>query len=207
MYILAPVQSISMKITILFIAGTLFIASCSKKAESVIDQPVTPLTSQYTTYLIRQGQHFSDNTAYKPVSVSEMKFLARFDSSAVYHSSNPVNQYDINKLYGFSDNGTDHHQFSARIGWRWSDGALRLFAYVYNEGVVSSKEITTVNIGAEVSCSIKASGSRYIFSVNEHVVEVLRLGKTLKGEGYQLYPYFGGDEPAPHEIRIQIKQL
>jgi hypothetical protein len=34
-----------------------------------------------------------------------------------------------------------------------------------------------------------------------------RESKTEKAEGYKLFPYFGGDETAPHNISIWIKEL
>ena len=134
-------------------------------------------------------------------------FLARFDSTAIYQTQSIENQYDINKLYGFSDNNSDHHQYSARFGWRWSDKALRLFAYVYNGGAVISKELTTVMIGAEVNCSIRISGDNYLFTVNGITTSMPRTATTDKAKGYQLYPYFGGDESAPHQINIWIKNF
>ncbi|MGI8584586.1 MAG: hypothetical protein ACR2KX_20545 [Chitinophagaceae bacterium] len=79
-----------------------------------------------------------------------MNFIAKFDSTAIYSNVNPDNRLYINKLYGFSDNNPTHQQFSARFGWRWSDNALRLFGYVYNDGV--RKELGTVAIGTENNC-------------------------------------------------------
>jgi hypothetical protein len=131
----------------------------------------------------------------------------RFDNTAVYQAADPENQYDINKLYGFSDNGGLHQQYSARFGWRWSDGALRLFAYVYNHGEVLSEEITTVTIGTEALCAIKVTASQYLFYCNEIIKPMPRKSKTGKGKGYLLYPYFGGNEPAPHDVAIWIKNL
>jgi hypothetical protein len=136
-----------------------------------------------------------------------MNFVVRFDSSAIYETQLAENQYDINKLYGFSDNNTDHHQYSARFGWRWSDKALRLFAYVYNEGAVTSKELTRIDIGTEINCSIKLNGAHYLFTANGTTTEMPRLSTTEKAKGYQLYPYFGGDELAPHQINIWISPL
>jgi hypothetical protein len=34
-----------------------------------------------------------------------------------------------------------------------------------------------------------------------------RTAATEKAKGYRLYPYFGGDELAPHQINIWIKNL
>ena len=135
-----------------------------------------------------------------------MNFIAKFDSTAIYSNVNPDNRLDINKLYGFSDNNSTHQQFSARFGWRWSDNALRLFGYVYNDGVRSSKELGTVAIGTENNCSIKVTEKHYVFSLNGFTDSLLRTSTTVKANGFKLYPYFGGDETAPHNIYIWIKE-
>jgi hypothetical protein len=133
-----------------------------------------------------------------------MVFTARFNSSAIYTTIDPVNQYDINKLWGFSE-GFNHQYNSARIGWSYNTSALRLYAYVYNKGVRYSKEITSVSLNTDISCSIKLSGNTYIFSVNGVVVTMPRALSTTKASGYQLYPYFGGDETAPQDITIDLR--
>ncbi len=163
-------------------------------------------TSSFRQFTIPQGQHYATENSIKAVGVAEMKFVVRFDSSAVYQTVNPENQYDINKLYGFSDNGDQHHSYSARFGWRWSDGALRLFAYTYNSGVRNEKELKTVTIGSEVACAIKVAGEVYQFFVDGKMDTMPRMSSTATAKGYQLYPYFGGDEVAPHEVRIWIRE-
>ncbi len=159
-----------------------------------------------TKYTIRAGQHYCDQNTFKSVKVSQMNFTAKFDNSAIYTTIDPVNQYDINKLYGFSE-GFSHEYNSARIGWAYNDGALRLYGYVYNKGVRLSTEITTVNIGVENNCSIKLSGYNYIFTVNGVSKTLSRANSTSTASGYQLYPYFGGDEVAPQNINIYITNL
>jgi hypothetical protein len=161
---------------------------------------------QFTTYTIQQGNHSCDQSSIKSVKTSEMKFVAVFDESAVYTSVIPENQYDINKLYGFSE-GFNNQYNSARIGWNWYDNALHLHAYVYNKGVRASSEIKTVSIGQEIICSIKVLGSNYIFTVDGVSVTLGRGLATASASGYQQYPYFGGDEVAPHKISIKIKSL
>jgi hypothetical protein len=133
--------------------------------------------------------------------------MVKFDSSAIYQTIDPSNQYDINKLFGFSDNNGPHHVFSARIGWRWSDNALRLFGYIYNNGVQENKEIAAIPIGKEIGCKIKTTSANYIFTVDGNTIAMPRLSTTPLAKGYQLYPYFGGDELAPHDITILIKEL
>lgn len=204
-----------MRTVLLLLAASLFVtAGCKKELtqETLARENVNVTAkggkpvSQYTQYLIREGQHYCDQNTIKSVRTSEMKFIAKFDNSAIYQTVDPVNQYDINKLYGFSE-GLDHQQNSARIGWAWNEGALRLYAYAYNNGIRESQEITTVAIDTDISCSIRLSGNTYIFSVNGISVSLPRALSTSTANGYQLYPYFGGDETAPHDILISIRKL
>lgn len=197
-----------MKSLVMAAAAAFFLTSCHKVADALIDKGTSaPPSGQFVKYTIQKGNNFCDGNGFKQISLSEMKFVVKFDSTAIYQTQSAENQYDINKLYGFSDNNSDHHQYSARFGWRWSDNALRLFGYVYNQGSVSSKELTTVAIGAEINCSIQITPGSYIFYVNGTGYPLMRMATTAKAEGYQLYPYFGGDETAPHLINIWIKNV
>lgn len=184
--------------------------SCKKEITSSIAKetiPASGTSKDYVQYTIHKGNQYCDENIYKPIEYSELKFSVKFDSSAVYATKESANQYDINKLYGFSDNNSYHHKFSARFGWRWSDGALRLFGYVYNDEVRSFKQIGIVNIGSENFCSIKIDTNIYIFTLNNKTDTLARKSTTSKALGYKLYPYFGGDEVAPHDINIWIKEL
>jgi len=181
-------------------------SSCSKSDSNIIKNENVP-TAAFKTYTINAGAHFCNDNTFVPTSINELKFIVKFDSSAIYSTADLNNQDDINKLYGFADNNTQHHQYSARIGWRWSNNALRLFGYIYNEGIVDSKELAPVAIGKENLCSIKSTAQNYIFSVNGITDSLPRKSTTVKAEGYKLYPYFGGDETAPHKITILIKDL
>jgi len=196
-----------MKGFLITLVAALAMPGCNKTAEHIFDKTTSPVFGQFIKYTIQKGNQYCDANAYKAVEASEMKFAVRFDSTAIYETVSPENQLDINKLYGFSDNNADHHQFSARFGWRWSDKALRLFAYIYNNGSVTSKELTSVTIGAEINCSIKVTSTNYLFSVDGVTTQLARMATTEKAKGYQLYPYFGGDEVAPHQINIWIQNL
>jgi len=202
---------------VVLIVLALILSNCSKKdaiqevkSNELISKSVTTssitTTTTFTTYLIRTGQHYCDQSTLKSVKTSEMKFVAIFDSSAIYQSINPINQLDINKLYGFSE-GINNQYNSARIGWRWSDGALRLFGYVYKLGVRYSQEITSVPFNTDITCSIKLSGSNYIITAKGISITMPRGLSTSSASGYQQYPYFGGDEVAPHNIYIKIKNI
>ncbi|MGI8584585.1 MAG: hypothetical protein ACR2KX_20540 [Chitinophagaceae bacterium] len=42
--------------------------------------------------------------------------------------------------------------------------------------------------------------------MNGFTDSLLRTSTTVKANGFKLYPYFGGDETAPHNIYIWIKE-
>ncbi|MBC7889809.1 MAG: hypothetical protein H7Z13_18180 [Ferruginibacter sp.] len=180
----------------------LIVFGCSKNETLIAPAPIYP-NPNYITYTILQGQHYCDKNSFRPFNANQMAFKVKFDSTAIYQSSNAANQFDINKLYGFSE-GQNHHINSARIGWVWNKNALRLYAYVYSDSTRKMKEITAVGIGEEISCSIGISGKQYVFSVNKISTSLERSIEGPAVAGYWLYPYFGGDETAPHNIFIDI---
>ena len=184
-------------------------ATVEKPAKEVNLQAATSLPdlTGYTKYYIQSGQHECSPRPFVSVSYSELKFQVVFDSTAVYTSVLASNQSDINKLFGFSDNNTFHQYYSARIGWRWYNNRLELLAYDYNKSIASSALITAVPIGSVVSCSIKVLPGSYVFTINGIVKTMARSATTITGKGYQLYPYFGGDENASHDINIWIKKI
>lgn len=184
------------------------VASCKK--ENAVTSPnntdTTSIDTGFITYTIQQGQQYCDQNTLKLTNLSAQTIDVIFDSSAIYTTIDPNNQYDINKLYGFSE-GFNHQYNSARIGWRWSNDSLRLFGYVYNNGTRVSSEISAVNIGDTIRCSISLLDSFYQFKVNQRVLTLSRTAVGSVASGYQLYPYFGGDETAPQPITIKIKEL
>jgi hypothetical protein len=161
----------------------------------------------FVEYLIRKGGQSSSPSSYKFYNNQpELRFAVRFDSTARYRTLIPTNQLDINKLYGFADNDKPHHEFSARIGWRWLEEKLELHAYVYNDSVRSSKLIKAVPLQTDIQCSIRVDGKQYVFTVDGTTVTMPRSATSPGALGYRLYPYFGGDETAPQDIRIKIKE-
>jgi hypothetical protein len=202
---------ILLKNSLFGLATVLLFCACNKNgnelAVNASNKPEAVTTAAEKLFLIEKGSHNCIGSSYVPVSLLEQKFTVRFDSSAIYNTAIPLNQLDINKLYGFSDNAALHHDFSARFGWRWSDGALRLFAYVYNGGTVASEEIGVIDIGKDIACALRVKGSQYEFRVGDKVKMMPRASTTPTANGYLLYPYFGGDEAAPHDVRIWIRNL
>jgi hypothetical protein len=116
-------------------------------------------------------------------------------------------QQDINKLFGVGF-FPHHHRNSARFGWRWSivKQKIELFAYVYNRGVRQVEYLDDVRLGDTVTLTITKWSNRFGFIV-EHPIRFQTM-KFLNGNpsfiGYKLGPYFGGNRPAPHKMRLWI---
>lgn len=178
------------------------LSSCEKLEEVL---PEKPSESTSTTYLIKKGQHSSTNK-YVPLEVSKLVFTAIFDSSAIYKTGIQSNQADINKLYGISDCGTHHHQNSARFGWRWFDDQLEIHAYSYKDGQRKYEFITSVALNKEYTYTMELKEDAYLFKINGKTISSER-SCSGKSSGYKLFPYFGGDEKAPHDIKVVIKDL
>lgn len=182
------------------IAAVLFFAvldSCQK----------TTLPSSYTAYIIPRGSHYAQGNNLKMVTKSSMHFVAMFDSTCIYTALDPKNLGDIHKLYGFSDCNSQHHVNSARVGWVWNGKAIDLYAYCYADSVRSSKLLGSVAFNTPIELTIKADSAQYTFTMNGKNTTMKRSCGSAGVSGYQLYPYFGGDEVAPHDVHIFIKDL
>ncbi|WP_276496022.1 hypothetical protein [Pontibacter litorisediminis] len=180
----------------------LSVTACNTVAEvapKVEEEPVT-------VYTIKQGAHYSDKNNVRKRTTHLIRFEVTFDSTAIYTSAKANNQADINKLYGLSDCNTSHHTNSARFGWRWYNNRLELIAYTYLDKKWDYKLLGAVPIGQKVPLELRMEDGQYIFRMNGQEVSMPR-ACTGAAEGYQLYPYFGGDETAPHDITIRIKDV
>jgi hypothetical protein len=178
------------------------VAGCSK----AVDEK-TPVESEYVEYVIPKGQHYAAGNNFRVLEKKSLAFKVRFDSSCIYKLSNASNAGDINKLYGFSDCGANHQVNSARFGWVWNGSVIELYAYCYGESKRSSKLLGTVGIGREIELGLAVESGKYVFMVNGFNEYIQRSCNDDTSESYQLFPYFGGDEVAPHDVRIFIKDL
>jgi len=156
----------------------------------------------YYVFKIKKGQHRSV-TRVEYVKTNILSFTFILTESCKYESKDPINQYDVNKLYGMSDGGS-HTNNSARIGWRYLNNKLEIMAYTHFNGEFQFDKICDVEPNIEYSCQISFLSDKYQFNVNNNIVYLPRY-KNSNNKNYLLYPYFGGDEVAPHDIQIKIK--
>jgi hypothetical protein len=165
-------------------------------------------------YTIEADNHYANgvNFGLHPSGKTVSKTVV-FHSNCAYDLGN-VNQADINKLYGFSVglfSGNDYN--SARFGWRWSTARqqMQLVAYIYVNGQRINEWdadtlLASVDLNSETYTEIAVVDSRYQFKTVSNGVEVVKyLPRGGSGMGYNQYPYFGGDEVAPHTMTIELK--
>ncbi|MFN6945014.1 MAG: hypothetical protein ACK4ND_08685 [Cytophagaceae bacterium] len=184
---------------IIIITILTYCVSCSKLE-------VKPDTTGFVEYTIKENSHRS-TISRRSFEGNELRFAAIFDESAQYQIADNK-QGDTNKLYGFSDcNSNHHHDNSARFGWRWFENQLQIMAYTYVNGKMSFKYITSLDLNKEYEYSLRMNGDKYVFSVNGEEVEMHRACSDEKASGYYLFPYFGGETKAPHEINIRIREI
>ena len=176
----------------------LFFAACNVEIDSPFEEDDQQL------YIIKEGQHESDRKI-KSFKDDVLSFQAKFDESAIYETKREENQADINKLMGFSDCNSHHHENSARFGWRWYNEQLEIHAYCYVNGDRIIQYITSVQLGEMDDYKIEIIDNKYIFTVNGGSrVEIDKNPNCSGNVNYMLFPYFGGDEPAPHDISVTV---
>ena len=146
--------------------------TCTKSSSNLNNSAVQSQTEQSDltagaannaiAYFISKGSQYCTPNPLTFTTQSQLTFKAVFDSSCIYTIVNPVNQYDVNKLYGFSDCGSHHLINSARVGWRWSNDSLRIFAFVHNDGAMLIHAITTAKISSAINCRITCLNSHTV---------------------------------------------
>ena len=158
----------------------------------------------FETFTIRKGEHFS-GTRVEFLESKKLKFKAQFDSSAKYDITDPLMWNAKNKLLGFSDCNAHHQTSSARFAWLWMEDDLEIYAYTYVQGERQEAFVGTVEINSVNTYSIELTNDSYLFYLNNYEPVVMpRESNCDRGVYYMLWPYFGGQIPAPHDINISI---
>lgn len=165
-------------------------------------------------FIIKRGRHKASGLNFGFTFKNEVKYRCSLDKSCLYEF-NDVDDYDINKLCGFSTTW-HHHNQSARFGWRCVDNSqfeILSYSYIDGERKINETEVFgTVLPNEEFEISIKDSGTAYIYSFKKDnkkrpVNFIHKKKKKWFLFNYFLYPYFGGNKTAPHDMLIKIKRF
>jgi len=159
-------------------------------------------------FTIKKGEHYSTPRLVETLQSSKLVFEARFDESARYDFGDVALQSNKNKLLGFSDCNSAHHENSARFTWQWFNDRLEIFAYCYVNKVRVEEFIGVVPLNEFIRYEIERTKEHYIFRLNNQDPVFIQRGSTCEvGVYYKLWPYFGGSIPAPHDVRIDVKTM
>jgi hypothetical protein len=118
--------------------------------------------------------------------------------------------YDQNKLAGIGF-GTNHHNNSVRLTWVPDfahEGMINISGYTYDEKKAGQKFtivfIKSVHIGETVTGRIESRDGGYFITVNDVTVKMDNI-KADPNLCFRLYPYFGGNNTAPHNMTIELE--
>lgn len=167
----------------------------------------------FVLYKVEEGEHHfkrDDAISTRPrVAKDTVEFKAWFTDSCLYDVSLlGKDKDDINKLYGITDCNSTPHQDSVRIGWRHDgQGTIELFSYVYTDGKRAFKKIGSVTPSEQFSIKIDTTPNTVNFWLNGQLVDTTQRDKDCRnGVRFRLFPYFGGNQPAPNDMRIFISE-
>lgn len=156
-------------------------------------------------YLIKKGQHnsgFHLGIHFKKEIVMKREVI--FKENCKY-DLNGIDQSDVNKLFGVSFGL--HQKNSARFGWRWSldKNKIEILTYTYINGVRNFDSLQFVDLEETITLTLEAKADTYCFKFGTSELTIKK--SNTPSYGYFLYPYFGGNQMAPHDINIFIDSL
>lgn len=182
------------KNVLMFIAACTLFMSCEEEADLSRD------------FIVREGEHYASPRIVQSLQSNTLSFSAKFNETAMYHFDDAGFQDSKNKLLGFSDCNSLHHENSARFAWQWYNDQLEIYAYCYVNGERAEKFIGVVKLHEINRYQLKVTDENYVFQLNnQEPINIKRGNVCDKGIYYMLWPYFGGTMPAPHDVHISLK--
>ncbi len=166
-------------------------------------------------YRVPKGQHYAWPPAFGLYwQIKRMHRVVTFDITAKYDLPGTEDDEDVNKLFGWGYLNGGHHKDSARFGWNYNNTTSRvaLWAYCYINGERVMKWICEVPTYLKLLCQIDKIGNVYSFTVADpHNTYYVYGGLDIRFEhnkklAYKLSCFFGGNNPAPHDITIKISK-
>lgn len=119
-----------------------------------------------------------------------------------------IDQYDINKLFGLGFLPGGHHKESARFGWRYdiATDAVFIYSYCYVNGQRITNLLTRLEQYERATLEIKIDRGEYAFYVNDSPLVKIPFKHKYK-VSYPLGVFFGGNQPAPANMAIELNNL
>lgn len=179
-------------------------------------------------FKVKINKNFFHGPRWNFIGINKQEFNLKvyFWENCNYVLTNNIGQ--VNKLYGHSFNlfpwfdkkdkkwKSGHHKNSIRFGWRSIDSdKIELIAYVYVNGERAENVITTIRTEEWTHLNFQETAEFYIFRVIRQNGDsgLYKFRKSITKKGFlnlfifRLYPYFGGEISAPHNMTISLKYL
>lgn len=173
---------------------------------------ITNVPTSDMLFIHKKGKHSSGLhlRSFVPRFGDRFRWVGSFKPSARYFHKD-ADQWDWNKLCGisFSVFATRH---SVMIGWRYNPNIDRIELAFYahdgrgkvNRKIVKLEKVLTMFEPFEVGIELQGK-----------IVEISMNGKKTKYEMKKrfpiwkrlVFPWFGGNKPAPQDIKILLKTL
>jgi len=175
------------------------------------------LAVNYRAFTVAKGAHYSTGHLESFFEKQSMTFHGMFDDSAKYDPQDPSIR-GINKFYGYTDCNSLVHNNSARFGWEWYQNQLLIYAYTYaNSSTHDGQLMGAVPLNTDVLYKISNNGDHYDFEYTyqdseQKTVDVkMSAPRGCSDNGgdfrFRLWPYFGGNATAPHDVTIYVDEI
>ena len=148
--------------------------------------------------IIKKGTHGPIKIPKVKINPILLQYEITFTDSCKYDIGQ--DQSDINKLFGIGYLPF-HHYNSVRIGWNYNIkiNKIDIWAYWYKKGVRGWEWLDCVNFMQPSYMEIQIKNTEHIIRTKNSYFSVPVNGESI---GYLLRPYFGGNQKAPHDIKI-----
>lgn len=152
---------------------------------------------------IKKENHYSN----KLLPLFKMRTISghlKFNDDFSYEIDR-VDQFDTNKVIGLSDS-YHHHVNSIRIGWRWNRRVekIEILYTVYRNSIRYIESICFIESDKFYDFEVSVIKGKYLLWFNDIYIEIYRSSKWFLPR-YVLFPFFGGNTPAPKDFEFDIK--
>lgn len=166
-------------------------------------------------YEIKKGNHYCSMSVFEKIGaigwkVKTMDLKFSFRSECWWAPPRNTDDLDLNKLAGIGF-GPNHHNNSVRLAWVPdfdNQGVIKIFGYTYDEKNEGPKFeylfIKSVNVLEPCTGKIESRDGAYFLTVNGTTVQMANQ-KADPNLCFRLYPYFGGNNTAPHDMTIELE--
>ena len=167
-------------------------------------------------YLIKNGNHYCSISIFERIGgigwkITSLSMRFSFHNECWWAPPRNNDDNDLNKLAGIGF-GFNHQNNSVRLAWVpdfTTQGVIKIYGYTYDEKKVAPKftfqYITSVHVGEICEARIESHGN-YAITVKGVTINMDNI-KADPNLCFHLYPYFGGNNTAPHDMTIDLEFL